>query len=143
MAAAAKTKKQRRQVAQYLGTSPGAVAYQGGRERVRRGEYPPQRRWTPEEDAALLAASVDHAKVLARRWGVPEKKVLRHRLEVRKRGGRTVAHHRWTTEELQTLRAFPTVREAMAWAKEKGISVNTARQRYYTGPPRGEAPEKG
>lgn len=140
MAAAAKTHKQRRQVAQYLGTSPGAVAYQGGRERVRRGEYPPQHRWTPEEDAALLSASTDHAKVLARRWGIEERKVLRHRLEVRKRGGRTARHHRWTHEELATLREFPTVREAMAWAKKEGISVNTARQRYYTGPPRDTPP---
>ena len=135
MAAAAKTHKQRRQVAAYLGTSPGAVAYQGGRERVRRGEYPPQHRWTPEEDAELLEASTGHAKVLARRWGIDEKKVLRHRLEVRRRGGRSVAHHRWTREDLETLRSFPTGKEAMEWARKRGISVNTARQRYYTGPP--------
>lgn len=129
-AAKATTPEQQAALAAELGVSQNAVRMVGVQVRKRLGISP--HRWTPEEDRRLLAAkTVAEARRIARDIGVVEDRVLERRRQLRSRSGKSVRMHRWTPEEDQEVTSLPSARAAVEWARERGLSENTARSKWY------------
>lgn len=120
------------EVAKRVGLPEARVREIGRSERMAALGLKAPHRWTKNEDRALLRAkTAEEARAVARRIGVPEHRAVLRRQELRIDRGVTRDRHVWTDEEHRELRALETSGEVRAWAEERGLSVNTARNKWH------------
>ena len=126
-AVACRNREERKALALEIDTTEDAVRQVASRWRAATGKARPRHVWTEEEkkEVAMLRGR-SAVEAFARRIGVTTQSAMTQRAKVRAQRGLRAKNHRWTHNEVETVKALGSMSEVRRWAQSRGLSEDSA-----------------